>query len=72
MKVNLNDQVEVVLTKFGAKTYNEHLQQYNIASNKKEGDLLIEHLWQLMRIFGPTIMMGMHEVPFKGNTISFV
>jgi hypothetical protein len=60
--VNLNDLVTVRLTKSGRAILD--LSGYTMNEDKKF------HLWELFRIFGHQIYMGMLEVPFEENSLS--
>jgi hypothetical protein len=67
-QINLNDEVEVVLTAIGAKIYNENWKdsiKMNRLNSKKEGDTLKAQLWSLFQDFGGHLHLGMLEVPFK-------
>lgn len=75
LKVNMNAQVQVVLTKYGAETLNKHYSQFDTFGsyqNLNEGDAYKTELWQIMQIFGEGIYMGMPQAPFEGNVIEFV
>lgn len=76
MMMNLNDRCRVTLTAAGAAQYNvwDAITKYPgwTPKNLKEGDILVEQLWQLFQIFGPGIYLGMPEVPFLSNTIEVV
>ena len=69
--INLNDEVEVVLTATGAKIYNESWKcsVYSRPTPKKEGDILKAQLWGLFQDFGEHLYLGMLEVPFKNCKI---
>jgi hypothetical protein len=74
MNVNINSRCKVVLTEFGAKTYNEFHSQFKNYRPKELNvdDVLEDSLWSLMRVFGPSIHLGMIEVPFKNNEIEIM
>lgn len=74
MKINLNDQVEFVLTDSGADILNVYYNQFKTKIfsdeiNHKKGERVEMSLWETMSIFGPHIYMGMIEVPFQSNCI---
>ena len=75
MQININQQVEVVLTAYGADIANSIEASYeefrlkhglNASGIKywKEGDVYKDYLWSLMQEFGPNIMLGL-DSPFK-------
>ncbi len=70
LEINLNDTVEVVLSKFGAKIYNDWWNDPDFnwrtteLSAKKTGDKLRAQLWHLMQVFGPHIHLG-GNAPFE-------
>lgn len=70
IKFNINETVSVVLTKFGAKVYNEYLDdcRFKYREHAVEGEELKLQLWHLMNVFGQHFHLGM-EVPFKDNVI---
>lgn len=70
LEVNLNETVEVVLTKEGAAVYNRRWDDKpwmaNFTPNKlNEGDTLRTQIWCLMQDFGPSINIGMKPL-FEG------
>jgi hypothetical protein len=75
--INLNEQVTVELTEFGKKVWRDHYTKLNLPAHwwelmAKDGQLDLSKplrlsLWELMQIFGPSMSIGMHEVPFKEN-----
>jgi hypothetical protein len=76
LEINLNETVEVVLTKEGAEIYNDRwyplVQRYNLAVKEyKAGDTLRTQLWSLMQDFGPHIQLGA-KAPFEGLVMSIV
>ena len=75
MQININQQVEVVLTACGADIANSIEAMHeefrlkhglNAAGIKywKEGDVYKDSLWSLMQEFGPSISIGL-DSPFK-------
>lgn len=75
-KINTNNQVQVILTAYGATIYNQWQitrgVRLKLVGPKKAGDKLKMGLWQAMQIFGSSIHMGMIEVPFLNNEIEFL
>jgi hypothetical protein len=71
MKVNANEAVSVTLTMTGAAIYNDWMGQFphNIRERVQPGQTIKLPLWSLMQIFGPSIHMGMHQVPFVDNVM---
>ena len=79
MKMNLNDQVKVVLNPYGReilqKHYLAHLppdmaqDAYNRALLKPE---LTYSLWEIMQIFGQVLYMGNNKIPFVNNEIEIL
>jgi hypothetical protein len=70
LEINLNETVEVVLTKEGAEIYNGRwyplVQRCNLAVKEyKAGDTLRTQIWSLMQDFGPHIQLGA-KAPFEG------
>lgn len=63
MRLNLNEEVSVELTKSGADIYNSYWIDYKDPS-KKEGDVIKEQFWHLFQVFGEHIYLGC-EMPFK-------
>lgn len=77
LNLNLNTQVEVTLTAFGAEWFNKFTKKYysrGIYEPKQylEDEVMRISLWGLMQAFGDSIHMGMLEVPFKDNNIKVV
>jgi hypothetical protein len=71
IEVNLNDCVEVVLTKRGAKSLNERIQRNVPAdqrANYKEGDTYTDQLWAIIRYFAEDMGCGF-DMPFSGIKI---
>jgi hypothetical protein len=69
VRLNINETVQVKLTKAGAETWNKWESQYeNLTYTKpkykQKGDVLKESMWHLFQVFGNSIHMGC-EVPFK-------
>lgn len=66
--MNINDHVKVVLTEYGAETYNKWALQFPLdfrPARKDEGDTLKDSLWHIMQVFGgEKIFLGMLECPF--------
>ena len=62
MKINLNDRVRVTVTATGVKAWNEFYAKFEAYGIKTPpmaaGQTHKDQLWQIMRIFGPTLMMG--------------
>jgi hypothetical protein len=74
MQLNMNDQVRVTLTTYGAQVWNARYDGINIPAEHlpapcAPGDEVKTQLWDLMQVFGPGIHMGMSEVPFLKNEI---
>lgn len=65
--INVNDEVEVVLTEAGLEHYNESM--HNHAASLRSSRKLRIQLWELMRIFGPMFIMGSRRLPFEDNNI---
>lgn len=78
IQFNMNENVEVTLTKFGAKVINDDRAEIRklvpeyAPKAYSEGDVLKDQLWSVMQTFGPHIHMGMVEVPFKDNIITIL
>jgi hypothetical protein len=76
LEINLNETVEVVLTKEGAKIYNRRYDDLKFVKNFdikqfKEGDTLRTQIWSLMQDFGPHIRLGCTP-PFEGLVMTIV
>lgn len=73
IKLNLNDDARVTLTKTGANIYNKWDRDTAYPGwkpkNLKAGDVLKEPLWQLFQTFGSCMYMGAPEMPFLNNLI---
>jgi hypothetical protein len=73
--IDMNEMFTVTLTAAGAKMRNDHYawmrEKYpeNAPKLSVEGDMLKDHLWELFKIFGEHITLGM-DVPFVGNIIT--
>ena len=75
--MNLNDQVEVKLTDYGLKIYNDYwegldLKKYGLEVPELNNNILKTELWDLMHIFSKYIYMGNTEVPFENNEIKII
>ena len=79
MILNLNKNVQVILTKKGAKILNQYNENIRKVLNNTtfykyypityiEGDTYENMLWEIMRIFGNDLFNGC-ETPFKNNEI---
>ncbi len=66
---NINDEVAVQLTDFGKEILKEFYLQFPKDIRPKVEDKFITELWNLMKIFGKYIFMGMDRLPFKDNII---
>lgn len=67
--INLNDEIEVTLTKEGA----EHLEQ-GVALDyfRPPTDLTVRmHLWEAFALFGSMMVLG-HATPFEGSQVRLV
>lgn len=74
-RVNINTQVAVVLTKYGAEVYNRHNAPYAGEFGYpfvKEGQQLRLPLWEVMRIFGKSLEESFQRAPFENNEIEFL
>ena len=63
-EINLNDTVTVYLNEKGAEILNRHFAQFYMAENYKKGDVFKTQLWDLMNIFGESMIMGF-DIPFE-------
>jgi len=79
--LNMNDQATVELTEYGKQIYHADQVKWRSkdgrAINKSlntpvEPVIITTELWRLFAIFGPTMHMGMIEVPFQDNKIKLV
>lgn len=82
--MNINNYVEVVLTKTGIDILENHYMKtyshlpinirmpldMHLKASKQEP--IQFQLWELMKMFGPHIFLGMNESPFVGNEIHIV
>lgn len=69
MELNVNDDIEIRLTKEGRKIYKEYRKKYKHNPLKKtEGGWARVTLWEFMYIFGLRMFMGAEAV-VVGNTI---
>lgn len=70
---NINSEVEVILTEYGAKILTEYWKEFqktaHIKRTFKEGDTYNIELWHLMSIFGDHLYNG-GENAFKDNLIT--
>lgn len=72
MKINMNDDVRVVLTPFGQDLLDQYYKKdINQRPTQKERDGEFQ-LWHLMEIFGPSIFFPMQQVPFKENSLEYI
>lgn len=80
-EVNLNDSVEVVLTKSGAECLNKCNEHKNkplklywckippiYKTDYKEGDVYVDQLWMIIQIFAKEVGLGF-DMPFSGIKI---
>jgi len=69
IELNLNDNIEICLTKEGRKIYKEYRGKYRYAPLKKVRDCWVRvQLWEFMNIFGSRMFMGATNV-IVGNII---
>lgn len=66
---NINDIVEVTLTKYGKEILEKHYTDLGIKYNVKKNKYQTE-LWHLMHVFGKYLYMGNSKIPFKNNVIT--
>ena len=76
VSVNLNTQVTIKLTAFGADAYNKYMDYLNLPTKYrkpvKANDTLDIPLWEFAQIFGSEMYMGNTKQPlFTSNSISF-
>lgn len=72
MKLNVNVSVEVSLTPIGVealKRDREGIPNVEWDFDVKKGNRISWPLWELMRVFGPLMVMGASQVPFVDNAI---
>lgn len=83
MQINMNDKVKVKLTESGREIYRAFmadvsapLEPYLPALDPNrdlDADGFSEfHFWEIMQVFGPKMHMGMTEMPFEENALTFV
>lgn len=69
IELNINDDIEIRLTKEGKKIYKEYLKKYRYGPLKKtKGGWARVVLWEFMYIFGLRMFMGAEAV-IVNNTI---
>ena len=82
MKININDDIKIKLTKSGRKVVKENAQVFNIGAGKKivsekwpvdkEGYSGVQ-LWVLMKEFGSKCWLGNPDFPyFENNEIVLI
>lgn len=69
VKVNINVQVRVTLSPFGKTILAADDMAHMRIVRIKDVDQHECALWELMRIFGRHMHMGMTEMPFVGNVV---
>mgnify|MGYP003402329939 CR=1 FL=1 len=76
LKLNINSEVVVILTEFGARVYNKYYMKFYTAAPsfecnavEKGHELKIE-LWHLMQIFGEHLYNGAPHIPFEENCLT--
>lgn len=74
MKININDDVTVILTEYGAEYLNKYMDELvkgtNISYTRYGANKEYKfHLWDLMHMFGPEMMMHKTQMVFKDNCI---
>ena len=68
-ELNVNDDIEIRLTKEGRKIYKEYCRKHRHAPLKKvRGSWVRVQLWEFMNIFGSRMFMGANAV-IVGNVI---
>jgi hypothetical protein len=68
IELNMNDEVNLILTKTGAKIYNEYFK--GLPQNKYGfGDQLRMPIWEVMLVFGQHLFLGIPEVCFIDNKL---
>lgn len=75
VELNLNDQVEVVLTADGARMLNEHYGKYDRFHDWRdvqEGKVYKTELWHLAKVFGDKLYNGATQMPFEKNTVRVI
>ena len=69
IELNVNDDVEIRLTREGRKIYREYRKKYIHDPLKKTNSRWLRiQLWEFMNIFGSKMFMGAHAV-IIGNVI---
>ncbi len=71
IKVNINEDIEIRLTREGRRVYRAHWKKYHLRppSLKKSGGRWVRfHLWDFMHTFGDVMYMGAPAV-IVGNII---
>jgi len=71
LKINLNEDVSVQLNERGREIYVKYFRARRLKPpplKKEAGGWCAFHIWELMRIFGPELHMGL-PIPFVGNII---
>lgn len=72
VELNLNDQVEVILTEAGARMLNEYYGKYDRWHDwhdVQEGKVYKTELWHLAHVFGEKLYNGTTQMPFKSNKL---
>ena len=73
MSANINDRVRVRLTVYGMKLLlDERDTVAGVGQVLASGGVWETPLWELMRVLGPCMHMGMGEMPIEGNRLEFV
>lgn len=75
--VNINVQATVTLTPFGLQILEREFSNIPGASNyldviypnRRTTGIIRTQLWEIMRVFGSHLDMGVRELPFVGNNI---
>lgn len=82
LTVNMNDKVLVKLTPFGHEVLNAFYEDTWIIRKERyeaiksmhhpddQGNMTFQ-LWELFQIFGPVLYMGIKDIPFENNAITF-
>lgn len=68
LSFNINDTVQVVLTKDGADIYNHYWKNFSRGS-KVAGQTIDLPVWELTHVFGPILFMGSTKMPFLNNQV---
>ncbi len=71
IEVNINEEIEVRLTRVGRQIYQAHWKKYHLRPlllKKSSGRWVRFHLWDFMHIFGNTMYMGAPAI-IVGNII---